>query len=305
MINVKLMAKGFVMGVADIIPGVSGGTLALILNIYDELIKSLSSVDKTFLRLLLARRIKDAFHHVNAAFLLPLLVGIVGAILLLSRFIHFLLNEHALYTWSLFFGLITASVVYLVKNVTGKRGARYWLTVAAGSVVGALIVSIVPTQTPATYPFFFLSGAIAICAMILPGISGSFILLILGKYAQVTGALKNPFYEDNLAMILVFCSGCLVGILSFSKLLNYLLKRFHFVMIAFLTGFIIGSLKKVWPWREVLETQMIRGKTHVLSDTLTLPHALDSQTILAFAIMGVGFSVVLGLEWMTSKSRGD
>lgn len=294
--NVILMSKGFAMGMADIVPGVSGGTIALIAGIYDTLIETVSSVNKEFFKKLLRFDIKAMLEHINGPFILPLFAGIISAIVLMSRVMHFFMNHYGVYTWSLFFGLILASIYFISKMIPDLRHPKNLGALLAGTLIGYSVVSLIPVQTPDTLPMIFLSGCIAICAMILPGISGSFILLILGKYLTVTSALKSPALEGNIAIILVFCVGCGVGLLSFSKLLNYLLKNFHHTTMAVLTGFMVGSLKKIWPWKEVLETKIVRGKTHVLRDANIVPSELNTEVFLAIFFMIFGFLVIFALE---------
>lgn len=294
--QVGVALKGFAMGLADIVPGVSGGTVAFITGIYDQLVESISLVNKDFVKLLLAFKIKEALAHINFQFLFPLMCGIFTAIILMSRVMHYLLNEYAVQTWALFFGLIAASIIFIGKQIQNIKLPKSWGTIIAGTLVGYALVSLIPVKTSNDYLNILCAGAIAICAMILPGISGSFILLILGKYAFVTGALKQPFADNHLIVIAVFSLGCLVGILSFSKLLNWLLKHFHNVMMCFLTGFMIGSLKKIWPWKEVLESKVIRGKTYVLQEANILPTQYDASFWAAIFLVVVGFISVLLLE---------
>ena len=294
--EVKLALKGFAMGVADIVPGVSGGTIALITGVYDELIKSISSVNKDFVQALSKLEIKKALEILNFKFLFPLGFGILFALVSMAKVMHYLMAEYSTYTWSLFFGLILSSIIFLGKGIKNISQPKNIFSIISGSLVGYAIVSLIPVQTPETSLMVFLSGCIGICAMILPGISGSFILLILGKYLYVTSALKNPFADGSLAIIIIFACGCLVGLLSFSKILNFLLSKYHNIMMCILTGFMIGSMKKIWPWKEVIEQKIVRGKIHVLQDRVIFPTEFDSQTIIAFVIMLVGFSLVFILE---------
>lgn len=301
--KISLGLKGFAMGMADIVPGVSGGTVAFITNIYDELLEAIASINKDFVRKLLKLEFKSALEQVHYKFLIPLMIGIFSALLLTSRLMHFLMSEYPIYTWSMFFGLISASALYIAKHIEHPKNNLTYLLLPLGITIGYACVSLVPVTTPNAYPYIFGSGAIAICAMILPGISGSFILLILGKYAFVTSALKAPFDDNNIFVIMTFCAGCLTGILSFSKLLNYLMHTHRNAMMFVLTGFIVGSLKKIWPWRETLESTVIRGKTYILQEQNVLPESFDQQTILALSIMFIGFFLVLGLEYISNKPK--
>jgi putative membrane protein len=299
--QVSLVLKGFAMGIADIVPGVSGGTIAFITGIYDDLLASISSVDKKFISYLLKFEIKNALNHINASFLIPLLIGITFAIISMSKVMHFFMHSYPIYTWSLFFGLIAASIRYIGKQIQNRSNPKNTITTACGAIIAALVVSLIPVETPTSNIYIFGSGMIAICAMILPGISGSFILLILGKYAFVTGAVKAPFATGSLPIIIVFASGCLIGLLSFSKVLNWLLKNYHNLMMCFLTGFMIGSMKKIWPWKQTLESKVIRGKIYILKEANILPSSLDQTVIVAIILMLVGFSLVLLLDKIANK----
>ncbi len=301
--NALIFAKGFCMGCADIVPGVSGGTVALVTGIYDQLIQAISSVNKEFIKLALSFKIKDALTHINFPFLLPLMIGIFAAVISMAKVIHYFMAEYSTYTWALFFGLILSSIYYVAKMIPNIKQPKLIACALFGTIVGYLVVSAFPVDTPNSHLFIFLSGCVAICAMILPGISGSFILLILGKYLYVTSALKNPFVDNNLAIIFVFALGCLVGLLAFSKLLNYLLKHWHDFIMAMLMGFMIGSLRKIWPWREAIESKIIRGKTHVLTDTIYFPTDFNFEVIMAFTIMLLGIASVILIELISHRKN--
>ena len=230
-----LSLKGLCMGSADVIPGVSGGTIALITGIYRDLIKALKSLDFKLVKKLMQFDFKGAIAGVHIRFLLSLFAGIGIAIISLARLMNFLINHHPVLTWSLFFGLIAASILVVSRQVTTWT-LQISISLAVGIAVAAFIMNLIPITTPEALWFIFLCGIIAICAMILPGISGAFILLILGKYEFITATLKNPFLAHNFTIIIVFCLGCMVGLLSFSRLLNYFLKNFHGLTMAFLTG---------------------------------------------------------------------
>ena len=300
--SIGLWLKGVCMGSADVIPGVSGGTIALITGIYEDLIGALRSFDWPMVKKILAFDFKAAAAQVHARFLLVLFLGIITAILSLARLMNYLLHYQPVPTWSLFFGLIVASILIVGKQVTGwfgKAGACF----VAGIIAGSIIVNLIPIQTPDALWFIFLCGFVAICAMILPGISGAFILLILGKYEFITGTLKNPFMVQNLIVIFIFCLGCLIGLGAFSRVLNYLLSRFHNLTLAFLAGLITGSLQKIWPWKQVIETQIIRGKEHVIWGHPILPTAIDREFFLALCMAIVGFVAVWLIEWMSRERR--
>jgi len=297
---VRLALKGICMGTADIIPGVSGGTIALITGIYENLLQAIKSANANMVRSLLNADLKNALAELHLRFLLALFSGIGIAIISLARLMNYLLHHHPVETWSLFFGLIAASVIVVgkkVDNISGTAG----LSLTGGILIAHLIVNIIPLATPETLWFIFLSGFIAICAMILPGLSGAFILLILGKYEFITATLKNPFEIGNLVIILVFCMGCLAGLTSFTRLLNFLLSKWHNLTLAFLTGLMIGSMQKIWPWKEIVDTIVIRGKGHVLASRNILPQTFDGQLLLAIVLIAIGFAAVILLERLSER----
>lgn len=296
-----LALKGFCMGMADIVPGVSGGTVALVTGVYDRLLESISNVNKTFVTHLLKGQIKAALEHINFAFLLPLGIGIFTAIISMAKVMHYLMANYSVYTWSLFFGLILASILFVAKQVEDLKKPLHIGLIVIGTGVGYGVVSLIPVQTPDTLLAVFLSATVAICAMILPGISGSFILLILGKYMFITSAIKAPFASGSLPIIMTFGVGALVGLLSFSKLLNYLLKHWHNPVMCMLVGFMIGSMKKIWPWREVISQKVIRGKVKVLEDAVVWPTSFGTEEIWAFGLMIFGIVLVFAIESLTHK----
>ena len=300
---VSLAVKGICMGSADVIPGVSGGTIALITGIYEDLIAALGSLDIKMVRKLLNFDIKGAIADIHIRFLLTLFSGIIIAVISLAQLMNYLLHHHPVPIWSLFFGLIVASILVVGKQVTdwlGKAGICF----IAGILAAAVIVNLIPIQTPESLWFILLCGIVAICAMILPGISGAFILLILGKYEFITATLKNPFLAQNIIVILVFCLVCVIGLVGFSRVLNYLLAKFHNLTLAFLAGLITGSLMKIWPWKQVLETQVIRGKAHVIWGRPIMPDTFDGEVFLAITLMIVGFLAILVIErWAKSEDQ--
>ncbi len=285
-----LWLKGCAMGTADVVPGVSGGTIAFISGIYEELIDSIRSVDMTALRLLGRLRLKELWHHINGGFLLPVLLGIGTAIFSLARLMTYLLTHHPIGVWSFFFGLIVASALLVAREV-GKWDWRSAASLLAGIAVAWWITVATPAETPETWWFVMLSGAIAICAMILPGISGAFILLLLGKYQFILQAVSDL----NIPILLCFLVGAVAGIVSFSHLLSWLLKHWHDVTVATLMGFMIGSLNKVWPWKEVLETYMdSHGKLQPLVEANVWPDSFDWQAVLLCA---AGFALICGIDF--------
>ncbi len=300
-----LLLKGLCMGSADVIPGVSGGTIALITGIYEELIQALKSFDGTVVKKILHLDLMGALAGVHVRFLLCLFTGIGIAIVSFARLMNYLLNHYPTFTWSLFFGLIAASILVVSKQVaiwTAGTG----ISLVCGTVVAAFIVNLIPVSTPDALWFIFLCGIIAICAMILPGISGAFILLILGKYEFITATLKNPFGPQQLMIIVVFCLGCLIGLLSFARLLNYLLKNFRPLTLAFLTGLMVGSIKKIWPWKEIIQTKIIGGKPQVVIwGGNIMPEKFNSEVWAALGLAIIGFIAVLIIERLARVKESD
>lgn len=240
--------KGMAMGAADIVPGVSGGSIALITGIYQRLLDSINSINGENLSLLLKLEFKKFFKAVNGSFLLSLLLGIMTSVFTLSKLITYLMDEHPIPLWSFFCGLILVSAFIILKEIK-----RWHLGVVVALILGIVIAwwitSLPPTSSPDAIWFTFVSGAIAICAMILPGISGSFLLLILGKYEMILQAVS----EKDIVTLGVFASGCIVGILSFSRLISFLLRKFYATTIGLLSGFMLGSINKLWPWKIVTQ----------------------------------------------------
>ena len=293
----ELTIKGFCMGAADIVPGVSGGTMAFILDIYEELISAIRSFDLTFLKLLFSLKIREAINHASLLFLVPVGVGILIAIFSLARVLSWLLQNQPVLIWSFFFGLILSSVFTVSKHLN-----KWTLSLSACLFLGAtgiyLLVGMVSVSTPHTPWFLVMSGAIAICAMILPGISGSFILVLLGKYHFVLEAVNN---RDFLTLFLV-ATGAGIGLISFARLLNWLLKRHHDFTIAILIGFMLGSLRKVWPWKKALQSMTdSHGNVITTAQANVLPPHWDSEVMIALCLMIIGFLAVFLLNMLAEK----
>ncbi len=288
-----LFFKGVGMGTADIVPGVSGGTIAFITGIYEALLTAIASINSRLVLQVLRLNLKQALAGLHLRFLVTLVCGIALAVISTSHLMHYLLTEHAVQTWSVFFGLITASILVVAHSIN-KRFTSFPALIL-GAILAYGITGLIPLYTPEEPWFIFFSGMIAICAMILPGLSGSFILLILGKYAFITAALRNPVNPDNLEIIFIFITGCLVGILGFSRILRYGLARWHDYTLALLTGIMLGSMRKVWPWKITLESQIIRGKEHVLREENVWP-LLDFEFGIALLLMLTGFMLVMLLD---------
>lgn len=284
--NIITAIKGACMGAADVIPGVSGGTIAFIMGIYDDFVGSLASINGEAVRLLLKGQFKAFWRHINGSFLLSLVIGIGISIVSLAGLMQILLSDFPIQTWAFFFGLIVASSIFIIRGISGWK-LRELALIAFGIVLGVVICTLSPTQTPDGLWFIFLSGAIAICAMILPGISGSFILLILGKYQYIMGAISNLVsgvdFGRNLLILCAFAIGCIVGILSFSRFLHWLLARWNKETLIVLAGFIIGSLVKVWPW----------SNPEALAQAEEAGSMLYGSAII-FAL--IGFGLVTGIE---------
>ena len=238
--------KGICMGAADVVPGVSGGTIAFMTGIYEELISSINSINMEALRLLFTGKFKTFWKYINGTFLISLALGILISVFSLAKLMQFLLSDYPIRTWAFFFGLIVASSIFILRGVKSWKIKDVIITLI-GVVLGVTVCTLSPTQTPDNIWFIFICGAIAICAMILPGISGSFILLILGKYDFMMSAIA----EMNIPVLIVFALGAATGILAFAKFLNWLLSKYHRATLLTLAGFIIGSLVKVWPWGNI------------------------------------------------------
>lgn len=238
------------MGAADVVPGVSGGTIAFISGIYEELLASIKSFGPDTLNALKERGIPGVWKQVNGAFLLPVLLGIASSILLLVRPITWLLDNEPVLIWSFFFGLILASIVLIAKQIRQWNGLT-WFMLLLGTGISLAIGLSNSGDGNDTMLFVFLAGSVAICAMILPGISGSFILLLLGAYGTITGAIKDL----ELKTLAFFGAGCITGLMAFSRLLNWMFKKYHDMTVALMTGFLAGSLYVVWPWKRVLSVR--------------------------------------------------
>ncbi|MDR0749187.1 MAG: DUF368 domain-containing protein [Tannerellaceae bacterium] len=278
-----IILKGIGMGAVDVVPGVSGGTIALIVGIYEELLDSIKSINGNSLKLFFTGKIVAFWKAINGNFLLTLLSGIAISIFSLAKLITHLLETQPVLVWSFFFGLVLASILFVAKEIK-KWDWKTILGFIIGAIVAFYITVATPAETPAGLWFIFLCGAIAICAMILPGISGSFVLVLLGKYDYVMKAVTNL----DIVIIFVFICGAAIGIASFSRLLSWLLRRFHDITIAVLAGFMLGSLNKVWPWK--IEDE---GITHnILPDSLVWESA---------GLLILGFAIVYYLEKLSGK----
>ena len=290
--SVRLFLTGFLMGAADIVPGVSGGTVAFLLGIYEELIYSIKLLSGQVIRLAIQGKIKEALALTPFRFLVPLGLGLLTAVVSMASLISHLLQAYPSFLWSFFFGLVLASVWVVRKRVVTWDLHDYAATIVT-AIATYFLVGAVPVDTPNTLPAIFLSGVIAICAMILPGISGSFLLVIMGKYEQVLGAVS----DRNILVITVFGLGALVGLAAFSRLLSWLFKRHHDIIIAILTGFMIGSLRKVWPWKEILMTRVnSHGEIVPLVEKNILPTAFTTDVVICIGLFVLGLVAIALLE---------
>lgn len=295
--------KGMAMGAADVVPGVSGGTVAFVTGIYDDFLNSLRSIRPATVKLLFKEGPAAAWRAINGNFLLAVIAGIATSLFSFAGLISYCLQTYPLLVWSLFFGLILASAIYMFRQLE-SRGAGEWVALLVGLLIAWLISIVRPSDFPPYDWMLFFAGALAICAMILPGISGSFILLLIGAYPLFLHALKTP----DLVMLSYFMAGCVVGLLSFSHFLGWLLRRFRAKTLALLTGFLFGSLSVIWPWKEVVQTRInSRGEEVPFIQNNVLPAAYEqasgmpSQWISCLVAMLVGVVLVFGIEWLAAK----
>jgi putative membrane protein len=291
--------KGLAMGAADAVPGVSGGTIAFISGIYEELINTISNVNISLFKTLFSKGIKAFWQQLNGNFIFSLLTGIIISFVSFMKLAKYLLEHHPVLIWSFFFGLILASIYFVGKQIT-----KWHLATIIALLIGASIafyISKLPSLATNENPWFlFLAGAIAICAMILPGISGSFILIILGAYKT----LSNAIHDIDLKKIIIFTGGAVVGLLSFSHVLKWLFKHYHNITLALLTGFIFGSLNTVWPWKKTLSwhTDSKGIEVPLLQESVSpFSFSDDNQITFATVLMILGFLTIIILERLGSK----
>ena len=290
--------KGMAMGAADVVPGVSGGTIAFISGIYEELITSINNIDLSLISILRKDGIKAVWNKVNGNFLLALFLGIFISVLSLAKFLSWLLENEPILLWSFFFGLVVASIFMVGKEITRWTMGTV-VVLIFGSALAFFITELPANDNVDSLPYLFLSGALAICAMILPGISGAFILVLLGSYKTILDAV----HERDIKIILTVGVGAIFGLLSFARLLKWMFNHYKNITLALLTGFILGSLNKIWPWKKVLETKTFGEKTIVVDDMNVLPGAFegDSKLMLAILLAILGFSLIFILERLASK----
>lgn len=293
-----LFLKGLAMGGADVVPGVSGGTIAFISGIYEELLASIKAINLSSLNLLIKGRFKEFWQAVNGNFLLILFSGILISIKSLASLLIFLKETYPIQLWSFFWGLIMISSVVVLRQIT----KWHWTAILSGIIgiaLAILVTSLTPAHTSDSYLMIILSGVLGISAMILPGISGAFILLILGKYEFILTALN----ELNLEVISLFIFGCVIGLVSFVRVISWLLTRYHNTAVALLAGFMMGSLNKLWPWKETLEYRLdSHGNQVPFVDVNVMPNEYFEATgndpvfIQAILFMAVGFFIIVLIE---------
>ncbi|MDO6743690.1 DUF368 domain-containing protein [Tenacibaculum soleae] len=297
-----IILKGMAMGAADVVPGVSGGTIAFISGIYEELLNSISNINLKLFKTLKKEGVKAAWQQLNGNFLASLFVGVFISIISLAKVISWMLISHPILLWSFFFGLVLASIIYIAKQIT-----KWNIITVVLAILGAVLAYYITTLNPmisenSSTLFMFFAGAIAICAMILPGISGSFILVLLGAYKPVLEAVNNR----NITTIAAIGAGAIIGLLSFSRILKYLFKNYKNYTLAVLTGFIIGSLNKIWPWKKVLTFRTNSHGEKVPFNELSISpfsYEGDSQIIYASALIIIGFVLILILEKIAVKQQ--
>lgn len=296
--HILIVLKGMAMGAADVVPGVSGGTIAFISGIYEELITSINNINTSLVPLFRKEGFKAVWKRVNGNFLASLILGILISIFSLAKGLSWLLENEPILLWSFFFGLVLASVLFV-----GKEIPKWTLGTVAVFVLGAalafFITGLPANENTGSLPYLFISGLLAICAMILPGISGAFILVLLGSYKTILDAV----HQRDLTIVITVGLGCIVGLLSFARILKWMFNHHRNTTLALLTGFILGSLNKIWPWKEVLETKDFGDGPMVMDDRNIWPwtYGGDNQLMYAIILAILGFSLIFILEKAASK----
>ncbi|MEN1784252.1 MAG: DUF368 domain-containing protein [Bacteroidota bacterium] len=292
--------KGMAMGAADVVPGVSGGTIAFISGIYEELITAINGIRPSLLGVWKKEGFNAFWKRLNGTFLVALFGGILLSVLSLAKVLSWLLEEHPVLLWSFFFGLVLASIFLVGKEI--KRWNVVTVSVLlAGAALAFFITTLPPSDNVGSIPYLFLSGALAVCAMILPGISGAFILVLLGSYKTILDAV----HERNLISIVTVALGAVFGLLSFARLLKWMFKNYRNTTLALLSGFILGSLNKIWPWKQVLETKVFDDKIIPIKEQNISPFAFegDPQLFTAIGLAIAGFSLIFIIEGIAAKNK--
>jgi putative membrane protein len=290
--------KGIAMGAADVVPGVSGGTIAFISGIYEELVGSINNINFSLFKTLRKDGFKSAWEQLNGNFLLALFAGIFISLFSLATIVSWLLENQPILLWSFFFGLVAASIFFVGKEIE-KWNAATVIVLMLGAAIAYFITTLPPNENIHSLPYLFLSGAIAVCAMILPGISGAFILVLLGSYKTILDAV----HERDLKIVATVGLGAIFGLLSFARILKWMFKHYKNLTLAVLTGFILGSLPKIWPWKRILETKTFGEKVITIAEKNISPFAFEGNNQLLFAIVlaAIGFSLIFILEKVASK----
>lgn len=289
--------KGMAMGIAELVPGVSGGTIAFITGIYEEFLGSINNITPSTFQTLKKEGFKAFWRKLNGNFLLVLFGGMLLSILSFSKLITWLLEFHPIPIWAFFFGLVLASVIFVAKAINNWNLATI-LLFGLGALTAFYITTLPPSANTDSLPYLFFSGALAICAMVLPGISGSFILVLLGSYKTILDAVNDKDFK----IIVTVATGVIFGILSFARLLKWMFEHYKNSTLAVLTGFILGSLNKIWPWKKIIEVIRI-GKKEIIIDENISPFAFEGDPQVSFAIVTalIGFSLIFILEKTASK----
>ena len=290
--------KGMAMGAADVVPGVSGGTIAFISGIYEELITSINNIKPSLITVWRKEGFGTLWKQLNGNFLAALFLGIFISVLSLAKFLSWLLENEPVLLWSFFFGLVLASIFLVGKEIKKWTFATVLIAII-GTAIAYFITTLPPSENVDSIPYLFLSGALAVCAMILPGISGAFILVLLGSYKTILDAV----HERDFLLVGTVAIGAIFGLLSFAKLLKWMFKNYHNATLALLTGFIMGSLNKIWPWKKVLETRVFDGKSIDVDFQNVLPNQFDGdpQLFVSIGLAIAGFSLIFILERLASK----
>lgn len=286
------------MGAADVVPGVSGGTIAFISGIYEELITSINNINLSLIKIWKNEGFNGFWKKLNGNFLVALFLGIFISLFSLATLVSWLLENEPVLLWSFFFGLVAASIFFVGKEITRWNMGTITILIV-GAAIAYFITTLPASENATSLPYLFISGALAVCAMILPGISGAFILVLLGSYKTILDAV----HERNIQVVLTVAIGAIFGLLSFAKLLKWMFSHYKNLTLALLTGFILGSLNKIWPWKLVLETKIIGDKIIPLKEQNVFPSNFDGNPQLMFAIIAaiIGFSLIFILEKVASK----
>ena len=286
------------MGAADVVPGVSGGTIAFISGIYEELITSINNVDPALLKIWKNEGFNSFWKKLNGNFLVALFLGIFISLFSLATLVSWLLENEPILLWSFFFGLVAASIFFVGKEIA-KWNLATVIMLLLGAAIAYFITTLPASENASSLPYLFMSGALAVCAMILPGISGAFILVLLGSYKTILDAV----HEREIKVIVTVALGAIFGLLSFAKLLKWMFSHYKNLTLALLTGFILGSLNKIWPWKVILEAKTIGDKIIPLKEQNISPFNFEGDPQLMFALIAaiIGFSLIFILEKLASR----